>query len=224
MTGLEKMTAKIIADAEAQAREILQKADAECESIKARYLADAERECDRLGEQAERECEALITRARSSAAMAKRDVYLMSKSRLIDEVFAAGEKEIRNLPAEKYLELLISMLKGAIKRQMESEKESLELYGEDSSPEYYEVLLNHRDREQFGKALIDGLHRSVVGKMKLSDLEKIKLSNDTANINGGLILRCGAVEANCSLSMLFAEARRTTEAKVNDALFGKISQ
>ena len=83
---------------------------------------------------------------------------------------------------------------------------------------------NVEDALPLGKALIDGLHRSVVGKMKLSDLEKIKLSNDTANINGGLILRCGAVESNCSLSMLFAEARRTTEAKVNEALFGKISQ
>lgn len=219
MTGLDKMTAKIIADAQAEADRILKDADAECEAINARYLAEAGAECARLGESAERECESLITRARSSAAMAKREAYLMAQSKLVDRAFAMAEKEILSLPADKYLDLLISMLKGAIKRQIESEKENREIYGEDTAPEIYEVLLNYHDREHYGKDLIEGLHRNLVGKMKLADLEKVKLSSDTVNINGGLILRCGDVEANCALSMMFAEVRRTTEAKVSAALF-----
>jgi hypothetical protein len=49
---------------------------------------------------------------------------------------------------------------------------------------------------------------------------KLRLAPDTAEIDGGLILRAGPVETNCSLSMLMAENRRETEAKVSRILFG----
>ena len=48
MTGLEKVTGKIIADAEADARVILEKAQAECEAIKERYAAETEAEIEKL--------------------------------------------------------------------------------------------------------------------------------------------------------------------------------
>ena len=48
MTGLEKVTGKIIADAEADARVILEKAQAECEAIKAKYAAETEAEIEKL--------------------------------------------------------------------------------------------------------------------------------------------------------------------------------
>ena len=47
---------------------------------------------------------------------------------------------------------------------------------------------------------------------------------DTAEIDGGLILRCGPVETNCSLSMLLSENRRETEAKVSRILFAEREQ
>jgi vacuolar-type H+-ATPase subunit E/Vma4 len=50
MTGLDKITAKIVSDAEARADEILRAADAECEAIRARYAAEAE--ADRRREEA----------------------------------------------------------------------------------------------------------------------------------------------------------------------------
>ena len=39
MTGLEKVTGKIIADAEADARVILDRAEAECAAVKEKYAA-----------------------------------------------------------------------------------------------------------------------------------------------------------------------------------------
>ena len=219
MIGLDKMTAKIIADAEADAQKILERADAECATIRKRYADAANAERERLREQAERECEGLITRAKSSAAMAKRDVTLEARGRLMDETYAAAEKEIRHLPAKKYLELLLDMLKGALKRQLAGEHEALELYGENCSPEEYGVMLNRHDREQYGADLLGELQRSVVGKLNPADVSKVRLLSDTANISGGLILRCGSVEANCSLEMMFATVRHATEGRVNRILF-----
>ena len=44
MTGLEKVIARIIADAEADAKKILAEADAECDAIRAQYDAATEAE------------------------------------------------------------------------------------------------------------------------------------------------------------------------------------
>ena len=48
---------------------------------------------------------------------------------------------------------------------------------------------------------------------------KLVLSNDTADIEGGLLLRYGDVEINCSISMLIDSIRSSVEAKVYRALF-----
>lgn len=219
MTGLDKMTGKIIADAEADARKILERADAECAAIRKRHMEAANAERERLRELAERECEGLITRAKSSAAMAKRDVVLEARGRLMDDVYAAAEKETRHKPDDQYLSMLVDMLKSALMRQVENEKKSMELYGEDCSSEVYGVILNRRDRDQYGAGLLGELQRRVVGKMDPATISKVRLLSDTANISGGLILRCGSVETNCSLEMVFAQVRRETEAQVNRILF-----
>ena len=220
MTGLEKVTGKIIADAEADARVILEKAEAECEAIKAKYAAETEAEVEKLTDECDRECQALVIRARSSAAMAKRNAVLVARAKLIDDAYAAAEKQIRNMNGEQYLDLLQKMLRSALKRQIEGEEESLRLYGEDIAPETYEVVLNSRDRDNYGEKLMTAFREGYGAKLPATALVKLRLAPDTAPIDGGLILRCGPVETNCSLSMLMAANRRETEAKVSRILFG----
>ena len=220
MTGLEKVIGKIIADAEADAGEILDKARAECEEIKAKYAAETDAEIDKLTDECDRECQALIIRARSSAAMAKRNAILEARAKLIDDAYAAAEKQIKSMNGEQYLELLCKMLRSSLKNQLEGEAESLRLYGEDISPATYEVVLNSRDREAYGEKLLAAYKAGYGAKISPAVLAKLRLAPDTAPIDGGIILRCGPVETNCSLSMLLAANRRETEAKVSRILFG----
>ncbi len=220
MTGLEKVTGKIIADAEADARVILERAEAECEAIKAKYAAETEAEVEKLTDECDRECQALVIRARSSAAMAKRNAVLEARAKLIDDAYAAAEKQIRNMNGEQYLDLLQKMLRSALKSQLEGEEESMRLYGEDISPAAYEVVLNSRDRETYGEKLLEAYREGYGARLSPATLAKLRLAPDTAPIDGGIILRCGPVEANCSLSMLMAANRRETEARVSRILFG----
>ena len=219
MTGIEKLIDKILADARDDAAAVLEKAQATCAEIQAAQDARVQAEENRLREGATRECEALVIRAKSSAAMAKRNAVLEARAALVREAYATAEKEIRNLTADEYLDLLLTMLKGALKRQIKCEQESLDVYGEDITPPVYEVILNHRDREQFGQALLDAIKRTQVGKISMTVLDKLVLSSQDARIDGGLILKCGDVEANCSISMLMAGVRRQTEVKVSQVLF-----
>ena len=220
MTGLEKVTGKIIADAEADARVILERAEAECEAIKAKYAAATEAEVEKLTDECDRECQALIIRARSSAAMAKRNAVLEARAKLIDDAYAAAEKQIRSMSGEQYLDLLQKMLRSALKSQLEGEEESMRLYGEDISPAVYEVVLNTRDRETYGEKLLEAYRAGYGARLSPVVLAKLRLAPDTAPIDGGIILRCGPVETNCSLSMLMAANRRETEARVSRILFG----
>ena len=220
MTGLEKVIGKIIADAEADARVILDKAQAECEALKERYAAETEAEIEKLTDECDRECQALIIRARSSAAMAKRNAILEARAKLIDEAYASAEKIIRNMNGEQYLELLHKMLRSSMKKQLEGEAESLRLYGEDISPDAYEVVLNSRDRDTYGEKLLAASRAGYGSRLAPAVLAKVRLASDIAPIDGGIILRCGPVETNCSLAMLMAENRRETEARVSRILFG----
>ena len=220
MTGLEKVIGKIIADAEADARVILDKAQAECEAVKAKYAAETEAEIEKLTDECDRECQALIIRARSSAAMAKRNAILEARAKLIDEAYASAEKIIRNMNGEQYLELLHKMLRSSMKNQLEGEAESLRLYGEDISPDAYEVVLNSRDRDTYGEKLLAAYRAGYGSRLAPAVLAKVRLASDIAPIDGGIILRCGPVETNCSLAMLMAENRRETEARVSRILFG----
>ncbi len=220
MTGLEKVTGKILADAEADARLILERADAECAEIAVRYEAETEAELERMREQNDRECQSLIIRAKSSAAMAKRNAVLEARAALLDEAYAAAERQVRSMSGEQYLDLLQKMLRSALKRQIEGEEESLRLYGENISPDRYEILLNSRDRDAYGERLLTTFREGFGTKLPAAALQKLCLASETPRIDGGLILRCGPVETNCSLSMLMAANRRETEAKVSRILFG----
>ena len=107
-----------------------------------------------------------------------------------------------------------------MKRQLEGEADSLRLYGENISPAKYEVLLNNRDRDYYGDKLMEVFLSGMGAKLPPEARAKIRLAGETVPIDGGLVLRAGAVETNCALSMLLAESRRETETRVSRILFG----
>lgn len=221
MTGLEKVTGKIIADAEADARALLAAAEADCAAARAASEQKTDEACEQLELRAGRECEELVRRAGSAAEMAKRNLISEVRSNLMEEVYRQAEREIRDLPTDRYAELLIKMLRGALRRQIEDEQEALRLYGEITTPEAYEILLNPRDRKTYGQRLLDEARNGGFAKVGLTDSDRLQLATETPDISGGLILRCGNTEINCSLSVMFADVRRATEGRVAGLLFGK---
>ena len=122
--------------------------------------------------------------------------------------------------SEQYLELLCKILRTAMKEQLSAEADSLRLYGENISPEAYEVIMTNRDRDFYGEKLMDSFRNGLGVRLSPAVLAKLRLSRETAPIDGGLILRAGPVEINCSLAMLMAATRRETETRVSHILFG----
>ena len=221
MTGLDKIVGRILEDAQSEADRILADAERECAKLKEDYAARAEQIRETLSNEAERDALDMISRAKSSAATQKRNYILQRKSDLVDEAFADAMEGVRRMSDEKYTKLMIGLLTACFLGQLEAEKTCLELYGEEEAaePEAYEVIMNPRDRDRCGDALIEGVRKKLCDKTAEQKLAKLTLAKTTAPLDGGFILRCGSIETNCTLSLLFAQLRTELETEVGQALF-----
>ncbi len=223
MTGLSKITDKIISDASAEADKRLALADEECEKIREEYRVRAERETEALSEKAKTEAAQLAARTKAEASTLKKNMLLAYKVEKTDEAFRTAIEDLAALPDKERLAFLTKVLISAVRQEFEAEKERIEIYGsdleEDETVGDYQVVLNKKDKEKLGDDLIASFKRSIVGK-DLGDMpSRISLSKETANIEGGLILRCGSIELNCSFEKLVYSCRASLEGEVLNILF-----
>jgi V/A-type H+-transporting ATPase subunit E len=221
MTGLEKIIDRIIDDAKEKAREILEAAQNDCRATAEKYAREADDIRDSIADKAEKEGEAVIAKARSSAAMTRRNLLLSARGALLDEAFERAKTEVRDADFGKYRELLTALLTGALIEQAKAEDESLSLGDEVMTFDRFEVLFNAEDREKYGAAVVEAARRGAARHIGNERADKLRLSDETADIDGGLVLRYGDIEANCSLSTLFADMREEMEQKVAAVLFAE---
>lgn len=221
VNGLEKMKEKILEEARADAAKTVADAQTQADAVKASYDAKIEAMRAETNDRATREVKSILNRAESSAEALKRNTVLSMRGSMIDEAFREALAEIRQMPREEYLALLTSLLATALAEQIEAERVSLELYGEPEEPlpTTYEILLNAEDRAAYGSELIDSVRRSVVNKIPLEAVKKLVLSDKTAPIDGGLVLKYGDIEINCSIAMIFSQIRPGLEAEIEQVLF-----
>ena len=220
MNGLEKITEKILAEANAESERILADAEAERERILASYREQADAIRTRVAEEAEREGAALIAQAKNGATVQKRNAILRVRGELVDETFSLTLQGLK-VRDDRYVETLAGLLCAAFLEQMEAEEVSRTLYGEEEAmaPEQYEVLFHANDRERYAEAVLSAARTRLSGRVGAEKLSRLTVSEQAANLDSGLILRCGEVETNCSLELLFADLRRELEGEVSHALF-----
>ena len=227
MTGIEKITEKIISDARARAAEIIESAETQARGIKRSYEDRAEKVCEQLDSEAEAEADSVINRAKASVETIQRNALLAEQAEIIDGVFAEAYNSIRTLPDDKYVTFLATLAASALYEQVESYSERIRLYGADEDEkeiEAYEILLSNSDRDKYASDLIGELRRTVIGKVPPEVIEKVTISKQAANIDGGLILRYGDIESNCSLSLMLDRVRAELQGQVSKTLFSRVEQ
>jgi V/A-type H+-transporting ATPase subunit E len=222
MTGLSKITDKILDEARRDAAATLAQADAESARIAAEYKARAADIESHLNAQARARAEEVVSRTRSGEATARKNILLKTRGEMIDRAFEVAEKELNALSGDARLELLEGLLTAAMSAEWEAEQSRTEIYGDDIAQEgerVYEVLLNPKDREHLGDKVISNFKRRIVGKDMKDIAARVRLAKDTADIEGGLVIRVGSVEINASISSIIADLRPTLEARIEKILF-----
>lgn len=198
MNGIEKITARILSDAQAQAQAIQAEGEARVQAIGAEYEKKAREEYESLTGAGTQEAEQRVQRMDRTARLeAKKDV-LAVKQELIAAAYAQAKERVLALPLEEY---------GAFLARLAAEA---------ASTGTEEVILNETDRARVGRQVVEKANaaaadRGIPGSLTLSEA--------TRPISGGLVLRQGDVEVNCTLDALLDQVRGTMDAEVAAILF-----
>ena len=195
MKGTEKIIAHIGADAKTQADAILAQAEARCAEIREGYEQQAKQayaERIRAGVKANQD---RLDSMERLAKMEGRKAVLALKQDMVAESFDRACDQLVNLPAAEYGAFLAKL---AVKASVTHDEE---------------VVLNARDRKALGDKVIEAANKALGGG-------KLTLSKETGDFKGGLILRRGSIEANCTAELLVDLCREEMAAELAGVLFG----
>lgn len=198
MKGIEKITAHIEADAKAEAQEILAAADARVTEIEAANSQKAQDEYWTRVRSGVKECEDRVQRMKRLAAMESKKSILATKQEMVAKAFDMAREKIIGLPAPGYTEFLAG------------------LASESAATGEEEVLFNERDKNGCGADVIKAANRKLSEKGVKAGL---KMSGETRDICGGLILRQGGIEVNCSVETLVELCRSEMSSQLAEVMF-----
>ena len=198
MKGTEKIIAHIRADGDAEAKKIIDAASKQAEEKPAESFKAALSEYEKLMQAGNAECEDILSGSRRIAEMEAKKSVLSVKQEMISAAFDAAREEIVNMPRDKYTQFLARMAAEAAASGME------------------EIVLNARDKAEVGKSVCKAANELLSAK---GTPGKLTVSEDTADISGGVIVRFGGIETNCSIDALIRQRRSGLSTEVAAALF-----
>lgn len=198
MKGTEKIIAHIRADGDAEAKKIIDAASKQAEEKRAESFKAALSEYEKLMQAGTAECEDILSGSRRIAEMEAKKSVLSVKQEMISAAFDAAREEIVNMPRDKYTQFLARMAAEAAVSGME------------------EIVLNARDKAEVGKAVCKAANELLSAK---GTPGKLTVSEETADISGGVIVRFGGIETNCSIDALIRQRRSGLSTEVAAALF-----
>ena len=194
MKGTEKIIAHIQADAKAQADAILAQAEQQCASIREDYdkkAREAYAERIRLGT---KDCQDKLESMERIDRMEARKSLLALKQEMVSKSFEMAREKIIGLPEQQYIALLAKLAADA------------SVTGDE------EIVLNARDKEAIGEKLAAAVNKKLQGG-------KLRISESVGEFDGGLILRRGSIEVNCTIELLVELCRSDMSAKIAGVLF-----
>ena len=198
MNGINKITDRIAAEAEAEVSAVLAEAEKSAAAVRADFAAQAKELGDTLLRQGTEEIEQKVQRAdRSSRLEAKKDI-LSLKQELVAQAYRRAMEKILALPEADYIAFLAR------------EAGNAALTGKE------EILLNQADHDRVGEKVAAAAN-ALAAKRGLPG--ELKLSDKTRPINGGVVLRQGDIEVNCTLDSLLELSRGSLDAEVARILF-----
>ena len=189
MKGTEKIIAHIRTEAEEQSAAILAQAEQQCAAIRAEFEAKAKERYNERLLAGEKACEDRVDSMDRIARMEAKKGLLALK--------LACEKLV-NLPEADYVALLAK------------------LAAEASVTGGEEIVLNARDRAAVGEKAVKAANAKLAAEGRPA---KLKLSPAEGAFAGGLLLRRGSIETNCTAELLVELQRGDMSSELAGVLF-----
>ena len=200
MNGIDKIKAKVMAEAESAAASVSAEASEKAAGIKADFDAQAQKAYDTALAAGKAEGDAAANRKVRTARLQAKNNILGVKQDMISKAFDKAKADIIGMPEEDYLEFLAEQACAAA------------ISGEEA------IVVNAADKARLGSKIADAANAKLSAAGKKAALA---LSDETANISGGLILKQGNVTVNCSVEALIELSRESLSVKVANVLFSE---
>ncbi|NCB51740.1 MAG: hypothetical protein EOM54_07665 [Clostridia bacterium] len=198
MNGIEKITARINADAEEEIREIRAESEKRCAEIKAANERKAEAEYWKIVQDGAKEIEDRASRMDRTARLEAKKMILAIKQQMVSRAFDIARDKIVDLPEQDYVGFLARQASDAA------------ITGQE------ELILNEKDRRIYGGKVVKAANEMLSNRGVEACLT---LSGMTRQIYGGLILKQGDIEVNCTVETMLDLSRGELAAQVAEVLF-----
>ena len=221
MNNLHLIMDKILSDAESEAAKIVASAEVEADKIRRKTMETAEAIISNSLSVTEKEREAEIERAHSRAAMKKREILLKTKVSLINSVYDEARSRILNMDRDSYCAFLSHLLADAVLDRLSQVAHLKSEYADDEEIDLnteFSVVFNEKDKKELSAQVIKN------AKAIMHKRPTIAVDDESASIAGGLILRYGDTQTNCSIDAVIADARRNTEAEITRMLTTSVKE
>lgn len=198
MNGIDKITARIEADAAAEAAVMAQDTESRCAQVR----ADAEKQAqERYWARMKRGMKAVEDRSArlaSTAEMEARKNILAFKQETVVSVFDRAERELLSMPRADYIRFLTDKAVAASVTGRE------------------ELVFNAADKKTVAEKVLAAANEALASAGKTAELT---IADDSGSFAGGIVVRQGSVETNCTVEALMAQAREDMAAEVAALLF-----
>jgi V/A-type H+-transporting ATPase subunit E len=196
--SVDKIKAKILSDARAEAEKIEQEIAGQVRQIEAQQkeaVAVIEKETQK---EAKRRAEDRLKKDIATAELELRKNLLAEKQALIQKIFDQAMEHLAKFKGEEYEKFLLELLLKTVERGDEQV--------------IFSTIDEHKVKDQF----LEKVNSRLIEQGKKGELRLVREERD---LRGGFILRLGKREVNCSLGALFHTVREELEPGVAKILF-----
>ena len=227
MEGIEKITAKILQDSQAEISQLMAETEEKVQAIQEQAKTQAAKETADTLARGEKAAQERLERLKSAAKMEERKLELAAKQEVLGEAFDLALEKLCALPEEEYIALLTRLALEA----SSSGKEQLVFSPKDRARVGKQVVVAANEAMVKGiapelpNAITETKVGALLGKVVNSTTAMVTgtgmltLSEETRNIKGGFIMVDGDVEINCAFETLVRLQREKLEKEVARVLF-----
>jgi len=227
MNGIEKITAKIMQDAEAEVQGLMAQTEEKLAALQAQTEAQAKQERDAILSRGRKAADERLERLESAAQMEQRKLVLAAKQEVVGEAFERSVEHLCTLSDSELVKLLTALAVEASSTGREA------------------LIFSVKDRARIGKqvvmaaneelakkvspelpgAITDSKMGAFVGKVvntaaaQFAGTARLTLSEQTRPIRGGFVMVDDDVEINCTFETLVRLQREKLEREVANVLF-----
>ena len=198
MNGIERISDRLVADAEAEIAALNADTAARCGEIRAEYQRRAQEEYQSRMAEGAKTAETRMQRLGSAAEMEATKSILAFKQEMVAKAFADAAEKLANLPQEQYVKFLASQAAAAAATGSEA------------------LIFNARDKAAVGELVAKAANALLADKGVKGALT---VSDETREISGGVIVRQGNIEVNCAVETLVQLRRSELASQVAEILF-----